>query len=128
MTPTESRTAGGRIAGHQHVEVPGRALVAVGVLVAMWCAGFAAISVWFELTDYFGTGRYADDKTAISVVNWFVTVLKLLGLILAVLAVHPRLVSPRTVGTLLWAAFRHPHGVRRRQHHPGSRHARRYRR
>ena len=105
MTQTESRTAGRRIADHQHVEVPGRALVAVGVLVALWCAGFAAISVWFELTDYFGTGRYADDKTAFSVVIWFVTVLKLLGLILAVLAVQARLVAPRTVGTLLWAAF-----------------------
>ncbi len=105
MTQTESRTAGRRIAGHQHVEVPGRALVAVGALVALWCAGFAAISVWFELTDYFGTGPYADDKTALSVVIWFVTILKLLGSILAVLAVQARLVAPRTVGTLLWAAF-----------------------
>ena len=38
-------------------------------------------------------------------VNWFVAVLKLVGVGLAVLAVHPRLVAPRTVGTLLWAAF-----------------------
>ena len=105
MTQTGSRTEGKRITGHHHVEVPGRALLSVGVLIALWCAGFAAISVWFELTDYFGTGRYADDKTAISVVNWFVTVLKLVGLVLAVLAVHPRLIAPRTVGTLLWAAF-----------------------
>ena len=37
--------------------------------------------------------------------NWFVAVLKLVGVGLAVLAVHPRLVAPRTVGTLLWAAF-----------------------
>jgi hypothetical protein len=92
-------------AGQQRVEAPGRALVVVGVLVALWCAGFAAISIWFELTDHFGTGRYADDETAFSVVIWFVTVLKLLGLILAVLAVRARLVVPRTVGTLLWAAF-----------------------
>ena len=90
---------------HHHVEAPRRALVALGVLVALWCAGFAAISVWFELTDHFGTGRYADDETAISVVNWFVTVLKLVGMVLAVLAVHPRLIAPRTVGTLVWAAF-----------------------
>ncbi len=105
MTQTGSRTEGKRITGHHHVEVPGRALLSVGVLIALWCAGFAAISVWFELTDYFGTGRNAGDKTAISVVNWFVTVLKLVGLVLAVLAVHPRLIAPRTVGTLLWAAF-----------------------
>ena len=101
MTKTEAK----RITGHHHVVVPGRAVVAVGVLVALWCAGFAAISVWFELTGYFATGRYADDETAISVVNWFVTVLKLVGVALAVLAVHPRLIAPRTVGTLLWAAF-----------------------
>jgi len=105
MTKTRARTERKRIHGHHHVVVPDRALVAVGVLMALWCAGFAAISVWFELTDYFGTGRYADAETAISVVNWFVVVLKVVGVALAVLAVHPRLVAPRTVGTLLWAAF-----------------------
>src|SRR5687768_6655951 len=105
MTQSESRTAGRRIDGHPPAEVPSRAVVAVGVLMALWCAGFAAISVWFELTDYFGTGRYADDESAFSVVIWFVTVLKLLGLVLAVLAVQARLVAPRIVGALLWAAF-----------------------
>ena len=105
MTQSESRTAGRRIDGHPPAEVPSRAVVAVGVLMALWCAGFAAISVWFELTDYFGTGRYADDEAAFSVVIWFVTVLKLLGLVLAVLAVQARLVAPRIVGALLWAAF-----------------------
>ncbi|HEY9409632.1 MAG TPA: hypothetical protein VIP77_08645 [Jiangellaceae bacterium] len=104
MSKSESRTEGKRNAGHHHVEA-GRALVAIGVLVALWCAAFAAISVWFELTNYFAAGRYADDDTAISVVNWFVAVLKLAGVVLALLAVHPRLVAPRTVGTLLWAAF-----------------------
>ena len=105
MTKTALMTEGKRIARQHHAEVPGRVLVAVGVFVALWCAGFAAISVWFELTDYFGTGRYAEDETAISVVNWFVVVLKLVGVVLAVLAVHPRLVAPRIVGTMLWAAF-----------------------
>lgn len=106
MTQTEVRPARKRVAGHhQGVEAPRRAVVALGVLVALWCGGFAAISVWFELTDHFETGRYADEATAISVVNWVVAILKLVGVGLAVLAVHPRLVAPRTVGTLLWAAF-----------------------
>lgn len=61
--------------------------------------------VWFELTDYFGTGRYADDATAISVVNWFVAVLKLVGVAAALLAVISRPVAPRLVGMLLWAGF-----------------------
>lgn len=98
-------TKTGTAAAHQHVEPPSRAVVAVGVLVALWCAGFAAISVWFELTDHFGTGRYAEDATAISVVNWFVAVLKLVGVGVALLAIRPRLVARRTVGVLLWAAF-----------------------
>jgi hypothetical protein len=86
---------------------PGPFVVAVGLLVALWCAGFAAISVWFELTDYFGVGRYADDATAISVVNWFVAVLKMVGAGVALLGVRrtPRFLAPRIVGTLLWAAF-----------------------
>jgi hypothetical protein len=89
------------------VAAPSGFVVAVGVLVALWCAGFAAISVWFEFTDYFGVGQYADDAAALSVVNWFVTVLKVGGAAVALLAVSrtPRFLSPRLVGTLLWAAF-----------------------
>jgi hypothetical protein len=95
--------------GREAVESPppGPFVVAVGLLVALWCAGFAAINVWFELTDYFGAGRYADEATALSVANWFVTVLKLLGAAVALLAVSraPRFLAPGIVGTSLWAAF-----------------------
>ena len=85
----------------------GPLMVAVGLLVALWCVGFAAISVWFELTDHFVVGRYADDATALSVANWFVAVLKVVGAAVALLAVSrtPRFLAPRIVGTLLWAAF-----------------------
>ncbi|MEX5717344.1 hypothetical protein [Geodermatophilus maliterrae] len=86
---------------------PGTFVVAVGLLVALWCAGFAGISVWFELTEHFATGQYADDATAISVVNRFVAVLKLVGVAVALLAISrtPRFLAPRIVGALLWAAF-----------------------
>jgi hypothetical protein len=82
-------------------------VVTVGLLVALWCAGFAAISVWFELTDHFGVGQYADDAAALSVANWLVTVLKVAGAAVALLAVSrtPRFLAPAVVGTLLWAAF-----------------------
>jgi hypothetical protein len=82
-------------------------VVAVGLLVAVWCAGFAAVNVWFELTDHFAVGRYADEATALSVANWSVAVLKVVGAAVALLAVSrtPRLLAPRVVGTLLWAAF-----------------------
>ena len=86
---------------------PGMFVVAVALLVALWCAGFAAISVWFEFTGHFATGRYADDAAALSVANWFVAVLKLVGAAVALLAISgtPRFLAPRIVGTLLWAAF-----------------------
>jgi hypothetical protein len=105
MTRTEARAEPRRIAGRHHAEPPGRGVVAVGVLLALWCAGFAAISLWFEVTNHFDTGRYADDAAALSVVNWFVAVLKLVGVAVAVLAVRQRLLAPRAVGVLLWAAF-----------------------
>ena len=105
MTKTETVATKRRPPTSEGPQAPGRFVVAVGVLVALWCVGFAAISIWFELTDYFGTGQYAQDATAISVMNWFVAVLKSIGAAAALLAIHRRLVVPRTVGTLLWAAF-----------------------
>jgi hypothetical protein len=79
----------------------------VAAVVALWCAGFAAISIWFEVTDYFGTGAYAEYASGISVMNWLVTALKVMGVVVALLAVtrKPRILAPRTVGILLWAAF-----------------------
>jgi hypothetical protein len=86
---------------------PGPSVIAIGVLVALWCAGFAAISIWFELTDRFAVGRYADDVSGLSVVNRFVAGLKVVGAAVALLALGraPRFLTPRIVGTLLWAAF-----------------------
>jgi hypothetical protein len=86
---------------------PGPFVVAVGLVVALWCAGFAGMSVWFEFTDHFGVGEYADDATAISVVNWLVTALKVVGAALALLAVSRTrpFLAPGIVGALLWAAF-----------------------
>jgi hypothetical protein len=92
-------------AGQHPVTPPSSFVVAVGLIVALWCAGFAAISVWFEVTDQFATGRYADDAAALSVMNWLVAVLKLVGAAAAVLAIRPRAVAPRIVGTVLWGAF-----------------------
>lgn len=86
---------------------PTRFVITVGVLVAIWSAIFAGISVWFEVTDKFATGPHAADADALSVMNWYVTVVKLIGVAAAVLALRPphRHIGPRTVGTVLWAAF-----------------------
>ncbi len=86
---------------------PSTFVTAVGALVAVWCGVFAAISVWFEVTGKFASGPHAADADALSVVNWFVVVVKLVGVAAAVLAViePPRFLRPNTVGVLLWAAF-----------------------
>lgn len=87
------------------VAPPSRAIVVVGIAMAVWCAAFAAINIWFELTDHFETGRYADEADALSVANWFVVVLKLVGVAVALLAVRSRIAAARVVGVVLWAAF-----------------------
>jgi hypothetical protein len=86
---------------------PSPFVTAVGALVAVWCGVFAAISVWFEVTDKFATGQHAADADALSVANWYVAGVKLVGVAAAVLAVvePPRFLRPNTVGVLLWAAF-----------------------
>lgn len=107
ITKTPGITDSRATVGQRPITPPGRFVVAVGLLVALWCVGFAGISIWFELTGYFATGLYADDATGISVMNWFVASLKLVGVAVALLAISrtPRFLAPRIVGTLLWAAF-----------------------
>jgi hypothetical protein len=79
----------------------------VAALVALWCAVFAFISFWFEVTDRFASGPHAADAAALSVVNWYVFVLKLVGVAAAVLAIAQprRFLGAPFVGMLLWAAF-----------------------
>ena len=86
---------------------PSAFVTAVGGLTAVWCGVFAAISVWFEVTDKFASGPYAADADALSVVNWYVAAIKLVGVAAAVLAVTqpPRFLRPSTVGVILWAGF-----------------------
>ncbi|MGJ3509180.1 hypothetical protein [Enemella sp. A6] len=84
-----------------------RSIVIIGILVAAGCAAFAAINIWFELTNRFDSGPHAADAAALSVVNWYVVAIKLVGVIVATLAITPttKLVSPRVIGILLWAGF-----------------------
>jgi hypothetical protein len=86
---------------------PSSLVTAVGALVALGCGAFAAVNVWFEITGKFDSGPYAADADALSVANWYVVVLKLVGVAAAILAVTqpPRFLRPGTVGMVLWAAF-----------------------
>ncbi|MFJ9390530.1 hypothetical protein ACIRON_17025 [Nocardioides sp. NPDC101246] len=84
------------------------AVVAVAVLMALGCLAFAGANVAFEVTDRFAEGRYAEYAVGLSVMNWTVTGLKVLGAAVALLsvAVRPiRFATPWVMSVLLWGAF-----------------------
>jgi len=76
----------------------------VGWLMVAWCVGFAGVNIGFVITDRFAGGPYADYATGITVMNWLVVALKILGAALALLSVArgPRFVPPAIVGVGLW--------------------------
>ena len=75
--------------------------------MALWCVGFAVVNIVFEITGHFTQGPYADYASGLTVMNWFVVGLKLLGAAVALLSVakHPRFVSPAVLGVLVWSVF-----------------------
>lgn len=84
------------------------AVVAVAVLMALGCLAFAGVNVVFEATDRFAEGRYAEYAAGLSVMNWTVTGLKVLGAVVALLSVTARpirFVTPWVMSVLLWGAF-----------------------
>ncbi|MFB4318142.1 hypothetical protein [Actinomadura sp. 21ATH] len=92
---------------HETRPRPGIVVTVAAALVALACIGFAVVNVVFEMTDRFAEGPYAEHASAISVMNWLVVALKLLGAAVAILSVTqpPRLLSPARLGVLLWGAF-----------------------
>ena len=53
-------------------ERPSIAVTVLGALMALWCLGFAAVNLLFEITDYLVGGPYAEYASGISVANWSV--------------------------------------------------------
>jgi hypothetical protein len=86
---------------------PGVAVTVVGVLTALWCAGFAVFNIVFEFTDHFAGGPYAEYAAGLAIVDWFVVALKIVGAVVALLSVakRPRFVSPSTLAVVVWGAF-----------------------
>jgi len=79
---------------------------AVAWLVAAWCVGFATVNVAFETPRRFTDGAHAEYATAMSVMDWIVAVLKILGATVALLSVTQRRVrvSPRLVAVMVCGA------------------------
>jgi hypothetical protein len=65
------------------------------------------VNVVFELSDRFSSGPYAAYASGLTVMNWLVIVLKLLGAVVSLLSIadRARWPSPATLGVLLWGAF-----------------------
>ncbi|GAA1455017.1 hypothetical protein [Nocardiopsis tropica] len=82
-------------------------MTAIGLLMALWCVGFAVFNVVFEITDRFADGAYADYSSAITVMNWLVVGLKVLGAAVALLSVakRPTFVPPALLAVAVWAVF-----------------------
>ena len=78
----------------------------VGLVVVLWCLGFAAVNVAFELTGHFDD-RLGDLARGVAVMDWVAAGLKVLGAVVAGLAIseRQRLVRPTTLAVLLWGAF-----------------------
>ena len=106
MTRTAEH-AGNHVAGYALGTRPASPRVrAVAWLVAAWCVGFAAVNVAFETTGQFTEGAYAEYATALSVMDWTVSALKILGAAVALVSVTRRRVhvSPRLVAVMVYGA------------------------
>jgi hypothetical protein len=86
---------------------PWPVVTATGILMALWCLGFAAVNVVFEITGHFAGGAYAHYASGLSVMDWLAAGLKALGAVVALLSAarRPRLLNPAVVTVLVWAAF-----------------------
>ena len=86
---------------------PGPAVTATAALMALGSLGFALVNIIFETSDRFADGPYAEYASGLTVMNWLVAGLKLVGAAVALLSVarRPRLVSPPVMAVLLWGAF-----------------------
>lgn len=75
--------------------------------MAVWCVGFAVVNIVLENTDYLADSEYADHAAALTVMNWLVVGLKLLGAAVALLSIakRPPLLPPRLLGVMVWSVF-----------------------
>ena len=80
----------------------GPVVTAIGMVMALWCLGFAMVNLVFEITGHFAGGAYAHYASGISVMDWLVAGLKVLGAAVALLSVarRPRHVSSAVVTVL----------------------------
>lgn len=76
-------------------------------LGALGLVAFAAVNVMFEGTNHFADGPLTDYAAGLSIMNWLVVGLKLLGAVVMMVSVSKRAttLAPNTMTLLLWGAF-----------------------
>jgi len=85
---------------------PRRPVVVAAWLSAGWCVAFATANVVLELTGHFTRGALGAYASGLSVMDWLMVCLKLVGAGLALLSIRRQSIVPvRLLGTLLWGAF-----------------------
>jgi hypothetical protein len=102
-------TSASRVSGDRSTTTaaPGRGVVAIGWVMALWCIGFAAANVvLIQETGHFADSAFPEYAAGLSVLSWVVFALKLLGAAVALLSVSrlPGALSPRLVAVLVWGA------------------------
>jgi len=74
-------------------------------ILASGAVAFAIVNIAFEMTGRFEEGPLSEFSAGLSIVNWFVAALKVLGAAVALLSIARRpCVSARVVNTLIWGA------------------------
>ncbi|MFZ0013614.1 MAG: hypothetical protein WAL25_05800 [Acidimicrobiia bacterium] len=74
-------------------------------LLAIASLAFAVVNIVFEMSGRFDQGPFADYSSGISIVNWFVVLVKAMGSAVALASVATRpWFSPRTVNIMIWGA------------------------
>ena len=103
MAQTKNPHIDGRVSDPR----PRPIVTVIAILMALWCLGFAVVNVVFEITGHFAGGAYAHYTPGLSVMDWLVAGLKVVGAVVALLSVaqRPRPVSPAVVTMAVWAAF-----------------------
>jgi hypothetical protein len=83
---------------------PGSLVIVTALLMVLGLLAFAIVNVGFEATDAFADHEAA---SALSVMNWLVVGLKLLGVVAALVSVSNlgSSVAPSVMTVLLWGAF-----------------------
>lgn len=86
---------------------PGTGIRWLAWAMVVWCVGFAVVNVGFEASGHLDHGVLAGYSTGLSVMEWLVVALKLLGAGTALLTVseRPRWVSATAPTVLVWGAF-----------------------